>query len=181
MTLGGRDSSRYTGAFTNVPVTSQTYWQTAIDGASVGSKAVSGTSGRSAIDTGTTLALAPNAAAAAIFAQIPGSLPIPSLVVIATLYAYPCNTKANVSLKYAGKNFAINNIDLNFGKLSDQLGLPLLSGTNYCLAGLGGADINPGIPLWIVGDVFLKNWYSTYHYISPSSAYVAFAKAAGNQ
>lgn len=52
MTLGGRDSSRYTGAFTNVPVTSQTYWQTAIDGASVGNNAViPGTSGQSAIGT----------------------------------------------------------------------------------------------------------------------------------
>lgn len=33
LTLGGRDESLYTGATTAVPVTSQTYWQVAIDGA----------------------------------------------------------------------------------------------------------------------------------------------------
>jgi hypothetical protein len=33
MFLGGRNEAKYTGAFTSVPVTSQTYWQVAIDGA----------------------------------------------------------------------------------------------------------------------------------------------------
>jgi hypothetical protein len=33
MYLGGRNEAKYTGAFTSVPVTSQTYWQVAIDGA----------------------------------------------------------------------------------------------------------------------------------------------------
>ncbi|KAK4502804.1 hypothetical protein PRZ48_006230 [Zasmidium cellare] len=190
LTLGGRDEAKYTGAFTNVPVTSQTYWQVAINGAKVGSglnpPTLPTTAGQAAIDTGTTLIIAPTTAAASIFAQIPGSIPLPLGVGVPliTLFAYPCAEKPNVSLVFANKGFAINNLDFNFGTLSEGLGLGLANNTiagqlanGYCLAGLAGADLDPTQNLWVVGDTFLKNWYSTYHYTSPTSAYVAFAKA----
>jgi len=180
MTLGGRDSSKFTGATTPVPVTSQTYWQVAINGASVGTgSTIAGTSGQAAIDTGTTLVVAPTSAAAAIYNKIPGAFPIPFLGGTTQLYGYPCNSNPNVSLSFAGKQFAINNLDFNFGKLSDQLGPIGAFFPGSCLGGVAGADLATvsGQSLWIVGDTFLKNWYSTYQYVSPSSAFVNFAKA----
>lgn len=86
MTLGGNDPSKYTGAITNVPLISEDYWRVAVDGANVtnpsgllgtgllsGSSGIlPGTMGQAAIDTGTTIILAPTVAAAAIFSQIPG-------------------------------------------------------------------------------------------------------------
>lgn len=180
MTLGGRDSAKYTGVTTAVPVTSQTYWQVAINGASVGTGGViSGTAGQAAIDTGTTLVIAPTSAASAIYNKIPGSFPIPFLGGSTQLYGYPCNSNPNVSLGFAGKQFAINNLDFNFGKLSDQLGPIGNLFPGSCLGGIAGADLASatGQSLWIVGDTFLKNWYSTYRYVSPSSAFVDFAKA----
>ncbi|EGP88013.1 unnamed protein product [Zymoseptoria tritici ST99CH_1A5] len=185
MTLGGRDSSRYTGSFTPVPVSSQTYWQVPIDGVTVNKNAaLPTTAGQAAIDTGTTLIIAPNAAALSIFSQIPGSVPLP-LGGAVTLFAYPCASKPTVNLKFAGKSFAVNPLDLNFGRLTDDLGLDLsglpvlggLIGGLYCLAGIAGADFRPGENFYIVGDTFLKNWYSTYEYQSPSKAFVNFAKA----
>lgn len=72
MTLGGRDSTKYTGDFTTVPVTQQTYWQVALDDVTVdGASAGAATPGQAAIDTGTTIILAPTAAAKQIMAQIP--------------------------------------------------------------------------------------------------------------
>jgi len=181
MTLGGRDSSRYSGSFTKVPVTSQTYWQVAIDGASVGSGGlISGTTGgQAAIDTGTTLLIAPTAAASAIYGQIPGSFPIPFLGGSTQLYGYPCSSSPNVQLQFAGKKFAVNPLDFNFGTLSSQLGFFGMFFPGSCLGGIAGADLSPspGVSLWIVGDTFLKNWYSTFTYVSPSSASVSFAKA----
>ncbi|KAI5369695.1 Putative aspartic peptidase A1 family, aspartic peptidase, active [Septoria linicola] len=185
MTLGGRDESRYTGSFTPVPVTSQTYWQVAIDGATVGKNAaLPTTNGQAAIDTGTTLVIAPTAAALSIFAQIPGSVPIPLGGTILG-FAYPCASKPQVNLKFAGKNFAINDLDFNFGTLSDDLGLgnntlssllgPITNA--YCLAGIAGADLNPPEQFWVVGDVFIKNWYSTFQYVNSKTAFVNFAKS----
>jgi hypothetical protein len=89
-----------------------------------------------------------------------------------------------VNLNFAGKPFAINPLDFNFGQLTDDLGLDLgtsvvgslLSGL-YCVGGIAGADFKPGQNFYVVGDTFLKNWYSTYEYQSPSKAFVNFAKA----
>ena len=187
LTLGGRDESKFSGATTAVPVTSQTYWQVAIDGATVGKNpTLPTTKGQAAIDTGTTLIIAPYAAALSIFAQIPGSVPLPLGVGIVG-FAYPCSSKPQVSLGFAGKQFAINDLDFNFGTLTEDFGLQLgndtLSGilgsitNSYCLAGIAGADLEPGTELYVVGDTFLKNWYSTYQYVDSKTAYVNFAKA----
>lgn len=74
MTLGGRDSTKYTGDFTTVPVTQQTYWQVALDKVTVdGASAGVSTPGQAAIDTGTTVVLAPTTAAREIMAKIPGT------------------------------------------------------------------------------------------------------------
>lgn len=72
MTLGGRDSTKYTGDFTTVPVTSETYWQVALDKVTVNGKTGGvDTPGQAAIDTGTTVVLAPTAAAKEIMNKIP--------------------------------------------------------------------------------------------------------------
>ena len=53
LTLGGRDSSKFTGTFTQVPVTEPGYWQVALDGVTVGSTSAGPTTaGQAAIDTG---------------------------------------------------------------------------------------------------------------------------------
>jgi len=178
MYLGGRNEAKYTGGFTSVPVTSQTYWQVAIDGATAGSSGlIANTGGQAAIDTGTTLIIAPTSAAAALYSKIPGAFPIPLLGGSTQLYAYPCNSKPNVKLQFAGKTFAVNDLDFNFGTVSSGLGILGFLFTGQCLGGVAGADLIPGQNLWIVGDTFLKNWYSTYKYVSPTSASVDFARA----
>ena len=186
LTLGGRDSSRYTGAVTQVPVSTRGYWQVAVDEVDVSGVRSLMTQGQAAIDTGTTLVLAPTVAAAAIFAQIPGSFPLPLVSGgEVTYFAYPCNTKRVVQFVFAGKRFAINALDLNFGSLTsafgDLLGLswllaPVLN--RFCLAGIAGADVDPTQNLYVVGDVFLKNWYSIYSYNNAKGGpSVSFAKA----
>lgn len=128
------------------------------------SSAVASTSGQAAIDTGTTLIVAPSAAAAAFFATIPGALPLPFVGGLGTtFYTIPCDSAPTVNLIFGGKAFDVNPLDLNFGKVSDATGLPELPFlTSGCLAGIIGEDLVPGESLYIVGDTFLKNWYSTY-------------------
>ena len=193
MTLGGRDSSRYSGAFTTVPVTKKGYWQVAVDNAAVrGLTAGPTTKGQAAIDTGTTIILAPTAAALAIFARIPGAFPVPlaSGSASTTIFAYPCNSNPQVSLTFAGKQFAINPLDFNLGTLTSSFAsligsnvlsnaLDRLVGGGLCAASIAGADLDPTQNFYVVGDTFLKNWYSVYNYNGGAS--VQFAKAVGNQ
>lgn len=78
-----------------------------------------------------------------------------------TLFAYPCASKPQVALKFAGKDFPINPLDLNFGRLTDDLGIDLgdnvlsdLLGGLLCVAGIAGADLRPGENFYVVGKSF---------------------------
>lgn len=74
LTLGGRDSTKYTGDFVTVPVSLQEYWQIALDRVTVDGKTGGlDTPGQAAIDTGTTVVLAPTTAAKEIMNKIPGT------------------------------------------------------------------------------------------------------------
>lgn len=78
LTLGGRDSTKYTGSFVTVPVTSEGYWLVALDNVKVnGHIAGPHTEGQAAVDTGSSTITAPLNAAMQIMSQIPGSLAIP--------------------------------------------------------------------------------------------------------
>lgn len=190
LTLGGRDTSKFTGAVTKVPVTKKGYWQVKVDGAVANGHKVLGTAGQAAIDTGTTIILAPTAAATAIFAAIGGfPVPLASGDLTTTIYAYPCNFKGTISLTFAGKNFKINNKDLSLGSLTasfaELIGSNPLStllddvmGGGLCAGAIAGADLDPTQNLYVVGDTFLKNWYSIYNYNGAGS--VSFAAAKGN-
>jgi len=63
--LGGADPSRYTGAFTYVTVTSDTYWEFNMDSLSIGGKTFC-TNCKTIADTGTSLLAGPTAAVAEI-------------------------------------------------------------------------------------------------------------------
>lgn len=99
--------------------------------------------------------------------------------------AYPCTaaSTAQISLKFAGQNLAVSpkdlsigTIDLAFAKLVNHP--PLTARVTaaqvdptavLCLSSILQADIgptmNPPVANFnIVGDTFLKNWYSCYSY-----------------
>jgi len=192
LTLGGRDAAKFSGTPRVVPVSARGYWQVALDAVLVnGQSAGKATKGQAAIDTGTTLVLAPSAAASAIFNAIPGSIPVS--MGSQTAYLYPCLTDKRYvpKIQFAGAAFAINPLDFNFGTVTEAFGASLgdavlaeLLGRSvgvYCLAGIFGGDINTAENLYIVGDVFLKNWYSVYSYTaSGGKPAVLFAPAVGN-
>jgi len=195
LTLGGVDTSRYTGTPTAVAVTTPGYWQVALDSVQVnGASAGPTTAGQAAIDTGTTLILAPTAAFALIVAAIPGAIPVP--MGTETLAVYPCNTanKYIPKIVFGGKAYAINPLDFNLGTVTSTFGLDLGNNTlanildgvldpllnTYCLAGVVGGDIDPTENLYVVGDTFIKNWYSIFSYGNGKPT-VSFAAAAGNQ
>lgn len=166
LTIGGVDSTKYTGSITYTPVTSKTYWQTHSDGIAVNGAIV--TAGfDSAIDTGTTLIYVPTTVANALYAKIPGAGP--STADGTGAYSYPCNSTATVAFSYSGTQFVMDARDLNEGTSA--------SGGGKCVGSIMAMDFTgaSGTPLAIVGDEFIKNWYSVFDY--SNGARVGFAKS----
>ncbi|CAN8104254.1 unnamed protein product [Discula destructiva] len=182
LTLGGRDSTKVTGDFVTVPVSSETYWQVAIDRVTVNGKTGGiSTPGQAAIDTGTTLWVAPTTAAKEIMAKVPNALGFPLEGEV--LYIYPCNTSAEYipALEFAGESFPINPLDFNLGAIESEDIVMLALGNqtlvdemaaanvtselaNFCIAGMAGLDLYADENLYIVGDTFIKNWYTVFSY-----------------
>lgn len=75
LTLGGYDSTKFTGELTWVPLTSETYWETALDGLLLGGKSVTNCS-KVVLDTGTSILAGPTEDVKAIAAAL-GATPFP--------------------------------------------------------------------------------------------------------
>ncbi|KAG0201985.1 hypothetical protein BGX28_005338 [Mortierella sp. GBA30] len=156
--FGGIDSTKYTGSLTYVPVTQKGYWQVLIQDASYNGASLGQTS-QGIIDTGTTLVIVGDAAAAAIHAKIPGSVNDPT-----NGWLVPCSvtsSTANVGFKMGGTTFNVPVADLAYEALND--------GTGNCFSGVQGGQNG----LWILGDVFIKNNYCVFSQTSSPSIGIA--------
>jgi len=153
--FGCVDSNRTTGPVTWLPVVSRSYWTVSMDGLWAGG-ARAPTKLTAAIDTGTSLIYVPAALAAAFYALIPGSKRASQYG--PGFWSVPCYSVTQIELSFDGGNrrFAIHPDDFYLGRVS--------AGSTACVAGV--LSIGNGLPpnLAIIGDVFLKSWYSTYDY-----------------
>ncbi|KIO20363.1 hypothetical protein M407DRAFT_29995 [Tulasnella calospora MUT 4182] len=122
------------------------------------------TSFSAVIDSGTSLIYVSTAVADELYRQIPGSSRAPKSVGDG-FYMFPCKSPiGTVSFNFGGKRYAINPRDFNLGAVA--------RGSPNCMGGILGEDL--GDDLAIVGDEFMKNWYSVFDY---DRLAVGFAKA----
>lgn len=141
--FGGVDSSHYTGDFSFVKLSSESYWQIALDGVKLGSDSVSQT--KSAIvDSGTSLLAGPSAEIKVIADKLGAKS------VMGKEYQVDCSaTLPDLSFTLGGKDYSLKQADLILGQ----------SGSS-CILGLMGVDVPaPRGPLWILGDVFMRKYY----------------------
>jgi len=148
LTLGGSDSSKYSGEFSYVPVTRKGYWQFAADSISVDGSTLF-TSVAAIADTGTSLLAGPKDQVTAIAAKIPGLKKN-----VAGQYIADCDQVKNfpkLSFEISGKQYELEGSDY------------VLNVQGECLLGMQGIDVPAG-PLWILGDVFLRKYYTVFDY-----------------
>lgn len=114
---------------------------------------------RAVIDTGTTLVVAPTAAAQAFWASVPGSAPY---VNGGGYYTFPCSTPPAVAFSFGGstRKWSIAPQYLNLGRES--------STSSRCVGAIVGSEI--GIDAWIVGGTFLQNVYTVRQAPGPVDA-----------
>jgi len=155
LSLGGADPNHYTGDFTYVPVTVPGYWQFDVDGLSVGGTSYSSTF-KAIADTGTSLLSVPKADVKNLVKMIPGLTP----VVGTGEYTADCSkigSMPTLSFTIGGKTFELDG--------SDYIIKETQAGVTECLLGIMGIDVPPPRgPLWILGDVFLRKYYTVFDY-----------------
>ncbi|XP_063307593.1 cathepsin E [Pelobates fuscus] len=149
LTFGGIDTSRYNGQLNWVPVTNQGYWQIQLDNIQVDGEVVFCSGGCQAIvDTGTSMLTGPSSD----IVQLQTAL---GFTASDGEYGVDCSTLSGMP----SITFTINGIGYTLSP--EQYTLP--QGEGFCSSGFQGLDIQPPAgPLWILGDVFIGQYYSVF-------------------
>ncbi|ORY74290.1 aspartic peptidase domain-containing protein [Leucosporidium creatinivorum] len=156
LTFGGYDRTKMTGIITYYPcglTTSaayRTYWQIAASAPFVNGVQAITTRVNMILDSGTTLIIAPAAAAAQFWAAVPGSAKLDS-----NFWTFPCDSPPDVTfgLTRVMKKWAVNPDDFNLGVIEGD--------ESRCLGAVATQNLGLGTS-WILGDTFLMNWYTIY-------------------
>lgn len=147
--FGGIDTNHYTGEITYVPVSSQTYWEVKLDDMQVNGQSVTKVT-KAIVDSGTSLLAGPVAEVKAI-AKILGATPF-----LNGEYLINCDkekTGDNFDIILGGKTFTLTPTDY------------IIPDETLCLFGMVGIDVPaPAGPLWILGDPFIRKFYTVFDY-----------------
>uniref|UniRef100_A0A803JBK2 Gastricsin n=1 Tax=Xenopus tropicalis TaxID=8364 RepID=A0A803JBK2_XENTR len=151
--FGGVDNSLFSGQIYWTPVTQEIYWQIAIDEFSVNGQATGWCSQgcQGIVDTGTPL------------------LTIPQQY-LSTLVQYVGAQEAQNGQFLVNCNSVQNLPPISFTISGIQFSIPpsayILQMNGYCVVGFESTYLpsRNGQPLWILGDVFLRQYYSVYDF-----------------
>ncbi|NWR54144.1 CATE protein, partial [Bucorvus abyssinicus] len=150
--FGGFDPSHFTGTLNWVPVTQQGYWQIQLDNIQLGGTvAFCVNSCQAIVDTGTSLITGPTKDIKELQNYI-GASPVDGeyAVECSNLYMMP-----NVTFTINGLPYTLSAQAYTLMEESDGMAI--------CSSGFQGLDINPPAgPLWILGDVFIRQFYTVF-------------------
>lgn len=150
MDIGGVDKAKFTGDLSYVPVTSMGYWETNLDGMTVNGGSVSNTK-KVILDTGTSLLAGPTDEVKKIAAAV-GAKKVP----LTPEYMIDCDkldSMPDIVITMGGNQYALSASDYT------------LQSGGQCIFGMMGIDVPaPMGPLWIMGDVFIRKYYTVFDY-----------------
>ncbi|KAJ1342124.1 hypothetical protein BSLG_003303 [Batrachochytrium salamandrivorans] len=168
ITFGSVNHDHFDGPIVWAPITRKAYWEVELEGVTLGGKTIKISSSKAAIDTGSSLFALPVAEAEAINAAIGGKKNWSGQYVVdcATVSSLP-----ELTLQFGGHKFPLSGEDYTLKVNAGPIG----GGGDQCISGFMGLDIPaPAGPIWIVGDVFLRKYYTVYDL---GNARVGFATA----
>jgi hypothetical protein len=153
LTIGGTDPAHYTGVINYVPLKSATYWEITLDAVYLSNQkdqiggAVPFVNQKCIVDSGTSLIAGP-------FVQVELiALKLGAKNFLHGQYLIACDTPnlPDVEFRINGKTYSLSPAEyiINDGKI--------------CLLAIMSIDIPaPNGPLWILGDVFMRKYYTIF-------------------
>ncbi len=158
--FGGVNKDAYEGKITTIPLRRKAYWEVDLDSIALGDDSADLENTGVILDTGTSLIALPSELAEMINAQIGAKKGYNGQ------YSIDCSKRdslPDVTFTLSGHEFAIGPYDY------------ILEVSGSCISSFFGMDIPaPAGPLAILGDAFLRPWYSIY---DAGSNTVGLAKA----
>eukprot|EP00164_Ancoracysta_twista_P000062 GFYU01000085.1.p1 GENE.GFYU01000085.1~~GFYU01000085.1.p1 ORF type:complete len:397 (-),score=172.75 GFYU01000085.1:72-1262(-) len=155
LTIGGIDKSHYTGDLQYVPLSSEDYWSIKMDGMTSQGSDISGDCEHAIVDSGTSLLAGPKKSVTA-FANKIGA----KKVLFAPEWTVDCSTidsLPDIDITLGGNKYTLT------GK--DYIIQVSAGGQSECLLGMTGIDVPaPRGPLWILGDVFMRKYYTVFDF-----------------
>ncbi|ORY03803.1 peptidase A1 [Basidiobolus meristosporus CBS 931.73] len=146
VTFGGYDTSHFSGSLNWIDVVEENYWTLPLNGVSIANTGVQITATKAAMDTGTSLITIPESDAALINVEYLNGRPTSS----AGLYQLDCDAMyPNIDIILGDVVFTLTPDQY---VIQDEVGV--------CMSGFASAGSLEAI--WIVGDVFLRSFYSVY-------------------
>ncbi|CAM9190401.1 unnamed protein product [Pylaiella littoralis] len=157
--IGGTDPDHFLHDITYVPVSKKGYWQIEMDSVDVAGDSV--TSVTSAIlDSGTSLLVGPSEDVKEIASKV-GAVQF-----INGEYLMPCSSELPaLTFTIGGKEYTLSGDEyvMNAGN------------SEVCVLAIMGMDVpEPAGPLWILGDVFMRKYYTVFDY---GNARIGFARS----
>eukprot|EP00474_Spongospora_subterranea_P010419 CRZ10877.1 hypothetical protein [Spongospora subterranea] len=151
LVLGGYDKSHFTGDITWVPVSSETYWEVKVD--SIGIEGRKSACNTVIIDTGTSLIAGPKDEIDQMANKM-GAFASP----LGGIYVISCGQAKSLpdfTIDMGGRKFVLSGPQ--YVMKVKVFGFPV------CILGMVGLDIPaPRGPLWILGDTFIREYYSIF-------------------
>lgn len=146
--FGGVDKSHYTGKITTIPLRRKAYWEVDLDSISLGEDKAELDNTGVILDTGTSLIALPSSLAEMLNAQIGAKKGYNGQ------YSVDCSKKSSlpdVTFTLSGYDFSLPASDY------------ILEVSGSCISTFMGMDFpEPVGPLAILGDAFLRRYYSIY-------------------
>lgn len=148
LVIGGYDDAHFTGTLQWIPLSSQTYWEIQIDDVKLGGQSYISSGKQSAIiDSGTSLLTGPKTEVDKIAHKLGAKK------FIRGEYAISCKTDMLPDLEFviAGVSYTLSPTDY------------IISNGIICLLAFMGLDVPAPVgPLWILGDVFMRKYYTVF-------------------
>jgi len=148
VTFGGVDKSHYTGKMTKIPLRRKAYWEVDLDAITFGDQTADLDDTGAILDTGTSLIALPSTLADLLNKEIGAKKSYNGQ------YTVECDKRdslPDMSFTLTGHNFTIGPYDY------------ILEVQGSCISAFMGMDFpEPVGPLAILGDAFLRQWYSVY-------------------
>ncbi|KAI0554745.1 aspartic peptidase domain-containing protein [Xylaria curta] len=146
--FGGVDKDHYTGKITEIPLRRKAYWEVDLDSISFGNEAAELDNTGVILDTGTSLIALPTDLAELLNKEIGAKKGFNGQ------YSVECSARdslPDITFKLSGYDFAISPYDY------------ILEVSGSCISTFMGMDFPAPVgPLAILGDAFLRKWYSIY-------------------
>ena len=160
--FGGVNPAHYTGSVTKIPLRRKAYWEVDLDAITFGDQTAEIDSTGAILDTGTSLLALPSTLAELLNKEIGAKQGFNGQ------YTIECEKRdslPDLTFTLTGHNFSITAYDY------------VLEVQGSCISAFQGIDIpEPAGPLAILGDAFLRKWYSIYD-LGDDTVGIAKAKA----